>query len=269
MYSQNKDVLDQLERDYLSHAEMTLLMRIHVDVEQARDSSANIPKDSELLSAYKDISAPFMDSTMIYCDEAIRLALLGNYDGAEAMFQRCIYIREVKFGRNSGLLSPILFLHADFLFEVGKRKNDLSKLDLSCLEVERCIAIASALNTIEDESMARYLTKLGQIHLWKGEKYRNTEDMLRARVVLLNLLNLQMDTLGKESIPSQETANMIEAINTQLVQWNGPSIQFPTVPDQTAVDRKPLEGLLSVEAMYSRFLQLNREKYQYSLSVLT
>lgn len=209
-----------LQNEYKFHSDMTLIMRNNLDSLSLESNAADglIQKRKDFLMHYIDVPPPLMDSTMVYCDEALRLAALGEYDSADNLFQRCVYVRERKFGRNSSHLTPTLFLHAEFLSELGKRKGDISKIDLACLEIERCIAISSSHFGPSDESVQRYYTKLAQIYFWKSEKYNNIEDLLYSKNVTSTLYDIQMASLGTDHKLTKETAVALEGIDAKLSQ---------------------------------------------------
>jgi len=256
--------LSTLQNEYKTHIEMTLIMRNNLDSMNSTEEEAGealIQKRKEFLRHYNDSSSPLMDSTMIYCDEALRLSAIGEYDSADNMFQRCIFVRERKLGRNSSYLTPILFLHAEFLCEIGQRKGDVSKIDLACLEIERCIAINSSHFGSTDESVQRFFSKLAQIYIWKSEKYNNLEDLMYARNITANLLSVQLASMGSEHNLTKETAVALNAIDLQIskVQRNR---------EQTS-DQEPLQksASLTFTFVYNTEMAHNFEYCQKVLSV--
>lgn len=212
---------DKLQNEYLSHADLTLMMRNHLDrsVFEKKIEASPVHRKSDILGSRHVSAKPFMDSTMIYYDKARSLAKHGDLENAEIMFQRCIFVREKKFGTNSIELSPILFVHGEFLFEIGK-KFDLSKISQACIEIKRCISINSDKYGTSDESIQQFLSKLAQIYIWRSEKYRSIEDLIYARSLTVDLLNIQVNHLGRDADLTKETSAALNVIDKQLGQLN-------------------------------------------------
>ena len=254
---------DKLHKEYLSHADLTLMMRNHLDrsvpEKKYEPTSAHIKNDA--LGSRHVSAKPFMDSTMIYYDKARSLARLGDLENAEIMFQRCIFVREKKFGTNSAELSPILFVHGEFLFEVGK-KFDLSKVKQACVEIKRCITINSEKYGTSDESIQQFLSKLAQIYIWRSEQYRSLDDLVYARSLTVDLLNIQVNHLGKDADLTKETAAALNVIDKQLGQLNQLS---QGNPKKHFSDPK---RSLSFTAVYSKELAQREEYYSAIYSVI-
>ena len=239
---------DILHNEYLSHADHTLMMRNHLDrsaFEKPNEPSPVHRKSDPI--RYRQVSSkPFMDSTMIYYDKARTLATRGDIENAEIMFQRCIFVRERKFGTNSIELSPILFVHGEFLFEVGK-KLDTSKINQACIEIKRCIAINSEKYGTSDESIQQFLSKLAQIYIWRSEKYRSVDDLVYARSLTVDLLNIQLNNLGQDADLTKETTAALNVIDKQLGHLNQLS------PGKSGKPLSSMKPNLSITAAYLKY----------------
>ena len=254
-------VSDVSQLEYQAHMDNALIIRNQFDLAKFENSISSPEKEHNERIGYQfQVFRSFVDSTMIYYDQAKKFASRGEVENAEGMFQRCIFVRERKFGKSSHELSPILFFYGEFLFNIGLELTDLTRVERSCEVIKRCISINSEYYGRSDESVQKFLSKLAQIYIWRSEKCQSMKDLEEARKVTVELLSIQNERMGSNAELTKETAAALDFIDRQMIHLS--TLQNLQEPDATLI-RNSSKAEISFKSVYLKEFALHRDYYHF------
>jgi hypothetical protein len=193
-----KEISDPISNEnFETHMNTNFQMRSKFDSSNTQDSDKVNNKFILLMN--------YMDSTMIYCFEAMKQADLGNFLESERLFNKSIDLRENKYGADSIGVALSLKFFGKMLLSSGKILKAEETL-------QNCLSIYTSNNNDhqqQNEAIADVLFDLSQVSLFQN-------DYVTAEKLLTDCFLKRRNCYGKNHILTTTTKNKLFEVQLLL-----------------------------------------------------
>lgn len=162
-----------------------------------------------------------MDSTMIYCLEAEKKIIEQDYNEAENLYKFCLRLRIDKYGPESSAVAMVLYPYAEILAKIGFHYSDIKVITEAIEYFERSMNINISEYGKYHKSINNCLIRLVAIYREKWEKFGSENDLLSSKSLAIELLSVQENIFGTNSLQRTDTLSLINSINQEIENLGG------------------------------------------------